>query len=127
MNRYILLIVLLSLSKTASADQLDGFESLNAILILAVFAAISAIVLVFSLFTTIVSRLAQEEFKVSIGINFSCSTLIICSLIALAFPDPGFRLACLGIIVVSGVLIYLNYTVGSKRSNDDHNKEELNN
>lgn len=126
MNRYFLLTILLTLAHTASADQLDGLDHLDAILILGLIGVISSIVLVFSLLRTIINRLAQEEFEVSIGINLSCSALIICSLIVMttlgSHIDPGVLFACLGIIVVSSLLIVLNYKVGSKRENNVENK-----
>lgn len=118
MNRYFLLTILLTLAHTASADQLDGLDNLDAILILGLIGAISIIVLVFSLVKTIINRLTHEQFKVSIGINLSCSTLIICSLFAITALDSqidtGFLVSCIGIIVVSSLLIVLNYKVGSK-------------
>ncbi|MCF8415964.1 MAG: hypothetical protein K9G40_06955 [Crocinitomicaceae bacterium] len=126
MNRYFLLTMLLTLAHTASADQLDGLENLDVLLIVGLIGAISIIVLVFSLLRTIINRLAKEKFKVSIGINLSCATLIICSIIAMAALgsriDPGFLLTCIGIIVVSSLLIVLNYKVGSKRENNVENE-----
>lgn len=126
MNRFFLLTILLTLAHTASADQLEGLDNLDAILILGLICSISIIVLVFSLLRTVINRLAQEEFKVSIGINLSCSALIMCSLIAMATLgsqiDPRFLFACIGIIVVSGLLIVLNYKVGSKREDNVKNK-----
>lgn len=118
MNRYFLLTILLMLAHTASADQLDGLENLDVLLIVGLIGAISIIVLVFSLLRTIINRLAEEEFKVSIGINLSCATLIICSIISMATLgsriDSGFLLTCIGIFVVASLLIVLNYKVGSK-------------
>jgi hypothetical protein len=126
MNRYFLLTILLTLAHTASADQLDGLENLDVLLIVGVIGAISIIVLVFSLLRTIINRLAEEEFKVSIGINLSCATLIICSIIAMATLgsriDPGFLLFCIGIIVVASLLIVLNYKVGAKRKDNVEKK-----
>lgn len=126
MNRYFLLTILLTLAHTASADQLDGLENLDVLLIVGLIGAISIIVLVFSLFRTIINRLAEEEFKVSIGINLSCATLIICSIITMVTLgsriDPGFLLTCIGIIVVSSLLIVLNYKVGSKREDNVENE-----
>ena len=119
MNRNLLLTVFLLLAQTASADQLDGLQSLDFLLILVLFAAICVIVLFISLVRTIINRTADEEFKVSIGINISCSALIICALLTVTVLgsriDPGFLVACLGIIMVSCLLIFLNYKVGSKR------------
>ena len=126
MNRYFLLTILLTLAHTASADQLDGLDNMDAILILGLIGAISIVVLVFSLLRTIINRLAQEEFKLSIGINLSCSALIICSLIAITALgsqiDTGFLFACIGIIVVSSLLIVLNYKVCSKPEDNVENK-----
>jgi|GEM_PF-3060219 len=126
MNRYFLLTLLLTLAHTASADQLDGLENLDVLLIVGLIGAISIVVLVFSLLRTIINRLAEEKFKVSIGINLSCATLIICSIISMATfgsrIDPGFLLTCIGIIVVSSLLIVLNYKVGSKRENNVENE-----
>ena len=122
MNRYILLIVLLSLSKTASADALDGLEILNTFLTLLLLASISAIVLIVSISRTIERRMMKKEFKVSIGINFSCSTLIVYSFIAMASFSPEVYFVCISIIVVSSVLIFLNFYLGSKSSSNDQNK-----
>lgn len=126
MNRYFLLTILLMLAHTASADQLDGLENLDVLLIVGLIGAISIIVLVFSLLRTIINRLAEKEFKVSIGINLSCATLIICSIISMATLgsriDSGFLLTCIGIIVVSSLLIVLNYKVGSKRKDNVENE-----
>ena len=88
--------------------------------------AISIIVMVFYLLRKINNRLAEEEFKVSIGINLSCATLIICSIIAMAALgsriDPGFLLTSIGIIVGSSLLIVLNYKVGSKPEDNVENE-----
>lgn len=119
MNRILLLAIFQLIAHTASADQLDGLQSLDFLLILGLFAAICVIVLFISLVRTIINRTVDEEFKVSIGINFSCSALIICALLTVTVLgsriDPGFLVACLGIIMVSCLLIFLNYKVGSKR------------
>lgn len=119
MNRILLLAIFQLIAHTASADQLDGLQSLDFLLILGLIAAICVIVLFISLVRTIINRTADEEFKVSIGINISCSALIICALLTVnvlgSRIDPGFLVACLGIIMVSCLLIFLNYKVGSKR------------
>ena len=119
MNRILLLAIFQLIAYTASADQLDGLQSLDFLLILGLLAAICVLVLFISLVRTIINRTADEEFKVSIGINISCSALIICALLTLTVLgsriDPGFLVACLGIIMVSCLLIFLNYKLGSKR------------
>ena len=119
MNRILLLAIFQLIAYTASADQLDGLQSLDFLLILGLIAAICVIVLFISLVRTIINRTADEEFKVSIGINISCSALIICALLTVTVLgsriDPGFLVACLGIIMVSCLLIFLNYKLGSKR------------
>jgi uncharacterized membrane protein YhaH (DUF805 family) len=125
MNRYLLLTLLLFLTQTASADQLEGLQSLDVMLILGLIAAVSILVLFISLLRTVVNRLANEEFKVSVGINFSCLVLIICALLAMIILgsqiDQGFLVATLGTIAVSCLLIVLNYKVGSKHKETGEN------
>ncbi len=115
MNRYYLLLLAILLAKTASADQLDGLAYIDGLLILALIGAVCFLILFFS----IVNRFAFEKHKINITLNVTSSILIICSTIAIftlgSSIDPGFRVACLGTIIVSTILIVLNYKVEKQK------------
>lgn len=120
MSRYYLLLILLLLGKTASADQLDGLNDLGTIVFLLLIGVISILVLIVSA----VRRFTRTEFKVSLPLNFACTVLIGISLIAIVTIgftdiDPGFLTACLAVILISALLILANYRVGINRKEVD--------
>ena len=118
MKRFYLVASALLLCHAAYADQLDGLEDLGTIV-----TVISiAIVHLFILFFSGVIRFSEKEYKVSIPLNFASFILILCSLIALSTLgssiDPGFRLTCIGIILLAGTAILLNYRVGRQHKSE---------
>lgn len=123
MFRFTILNIFLLFTFSASADQLDGLEHLDTILILGLIASLGAIVLFISLFIATVNGLANKKHKTSIGINLSCTVLIICSLIALltlgSSIDPGFLLVCLGVIGLSAGLIFLNMKLAEETNSQE--------
>lgn len=127
MNRNFLIIFLLLLANSTTADGLEALGDMYMILTLGVLFIISTIVLLISLIITFNNRLTQKEFKSNVGIYLSCSALIICSLIAIetigSKVDPGFNFACGVIIIICSLLITINYQVGLKPNDIDKNKK----
>jgi len=76
MNRNFLIIFLLLLANSATADGLEALGDMYLILTLGVLFIISTIVLLISLIITFNNRLTQKEFKSNVGIYLSCSALI---------------------------------------------------
>lgn len=114
MKRFYLIALALLIGHAAYADQLDGLEDLGTIVTVMVISMVNLFLLLFSG----VRRFSQKEYKVSKSLNFASTVLILCSLIALSTLgssiDPGFRLICIGILLLAGMAILLNYRVGKK-------------
>lgn len=114
---YILLFTLI-LGNASIADQLDGLAILDFLIYVLLIGAVCIIVLFFST----IFRFAQKENKVNIPLNFSASVLILCALISIenlgSGIDPGFLAFCIGITIVSILLIILNYRMGLKKRKD---------
>ncbi|MGV3610548.1 MAG: hypothetical protein ACO1N0_06345 [Fluviicola sp.] len=110
---YILLFTLI-FGNASFADQLDGLAILDFLIYVLLIGAVCIVVLFFST----IFRFAQKEYKVSIPLNFSASVLILCALISIenlgSGIDPGFLAVCIGITIVSILLIILNYRIGLK-------------
>lgn len=118
MKLYILLFALI-IGNTSFADPLDGL----AIFDLLIYVLLTGAVCIVILFFSTILRFARKEYKVSIPLNFSASALIFCALISMGnlgpSIDPGFSACCIGIIIISILLIILNYRIGLKNKEKD--------
>ncbi|RYM35544.1 hypothetical protein ERX46_00730 [Brumimicrobium glaciale] len=115
MKPYLLLIFLILIGKTVTAGQLDGLAGLDIVVPAVLVSALCILViLVSSLF-----RFVGQGNKVNIILNIACVVLIISSLISITTLgggiDPGFLATCWGLILISIVLIFLNFRVGLNR------------
>jgi NADH:ubiquinone oxidoreductase subunit 6 (subunit J) len=120
MQKFHLVILLLLLVPSAHADQLDGLEGLATIFILIVVGAIFVLLLVISS----IYRFTTRPHKVNKTLNFSGSTLIVASFLEIRIIgfnsiDPGFLSTCIGVGVLSGILIYFNYKLVDKEDPSD--------
>ena len=98
----------------ARADQLDGLEHLATIAILTGIGAVSLLVLII----TAVIRFSNKEHKPSTPLNLAGCVLIFCCVGAWSTLgttiDPGFRVTCFGLMLLSLILIILNYRTGKR-------------
>ncbi|WP_159038360.1 hypothetical protein [Brumimicrobium mesophilum] len=115
MKRHLLLILLIFTGKMAFAGQLDGLEGLYIVVPAVLVAAVSILVLLSSSYVRFVVR----RNKVNITLNISCVVLSLCALISITTLgggiDPGFLATCWGLLIISIVLIFLNFRVGLNR------------
>lgn len=116
MKKLYLLILTLIVATSSFADQLDGLAIFDFLIYVILIGAICVLVVLFSS----IYRFTRKEYKVSIPLNFSASVLIICSLIYIgnlgSSIDSGFLAFCMGISVISILLIILNYRIGLKKN-----------
>ncbi len=119
MKKLLLWIVLITISYTSFADQLDGLAIFDFLIWFLLIGAVSLLGLVISA----VIRFAQKEHKVSRPLNFFASALSACVLISIvnleSSIDPGFSAFCIGSIVLSLLLVILNYRAGIKKTIDE--------
>ncbi|MNY35057.1 hypothetical protein D3C86_1694400 [compost metagenome] len=120
MRKLFILLFTLTIGNASFADQLDGLAILDFLIYVLLIGAICIVVLFFST----IFRFARKEYKVSIPLNFSASVLILCVLISMvnlgSSIDPGFLAFCIGITIISILLIILNYRIGLKNTKGKH-------
>lgn len=122
MKKFYLLILALIIGNSLLADQLDGLAFLDTLIYVFLIGAICSLVLFFSA----VFRFSRKKYKVSTPLTISATLLVICSFISIktlgSSIDPGFFAVCIGIALLSILLIILNYRVGIKRIRDNQTK-----
>lgn len=118
MKKLYTLLFTLIIGNVSFADQLDGLAILDFLIYVLLIGAVCILVLFFAT----ISRFAQKEYKVSIPLNFSASALILCALVSIgnlgSGIDPGFLTFCIGVTIISILLIILNYRIGFKKMKD---------
>lgn len=118
MRKLYVLIFMLIIATNSFADQLDGLAVFDFLIYIILMGAICILVVVFSS----IFRFTRKDYKVSVPLNFSASLLVICSLFTIRnlgpSIDPGFLVFCIAILVLSILLIVLNYRIGRKKSED---------
>lgn len=116
MKKLLLWIVPISISNTSFADQLYGLAIFDFLIWFLLIGAVSLLGLVISA----VIRFAQKDSKVSRPLNFFASALSASVLISIvnleSSIDPGFLAFCIGSIVLSLLLVILNYRAGIKKT-----------
>lgn len=119
MKKLYLLMPTLLIATHSFADQLDGLAIFDFLIYVIGIGAFCMLVLFF----TSLFRFTRREYKVSLPLNFSASVLIVCSLITIgnlcSSIDSGFLAFCVGISLVSILLIILNYRIGMRKTGDD--------
>lgn len=119
MKKLYLLMLTLLIATHSFADQLDGLAIFDFLIYVLLIGAFCMLVLFF----TSLFRFTRREYKVSLPLNFSASLLIVCSLITIvnlgSSIDSGFLAFCVGISLVSILLIILNYRIGMRKTGDD--------
>lgn len=125
MKRYVLLILLLTLAETASADEMDGLEALDAMLVVALIGASSIVLLIVSILISIINRLVEKKWKANLGIALSSWALILCSCISIMILgdhiDGIFLTTCIGCIVLSALFLFLNNMAGQHNDSNENN------
>lgn len=101
---------------SSSADQLDGLAIFDFLIYVILTGAVSLVVLLLSS----IIRFSRKEYKVSIVLNLSAAVLVICSIYSIdnlgSGIDPGFLAFCVGSLILSILLVILNYRIGLKKS-----------
>ena len=113
MRKLYLLLAILLLSTSAYAQ--GGMAGVGAVLILSVIGLISVLMLlIFS-----VKRFSKSKNTVHIGLNVAATLLICCSLLAIAILsseiDACFLTTCIVMVLISVLLIILNYRIGNPK------------
>ena len=115
-NKLFLLIVTLTIANNSFADQLDGL----AIFDFLIWFLLIGVVCLFGLIISAIIRFTRKEYKVSIPLNFFASVLSMCALISIvnleSGIDPGFLTFCIVSILLSLLLMILNYRIGIKNN-----------
>ena len=115
MKKLYLLLLTLLFAASSFADQLDGLAIFDFLIYVILVGVISIPVLLISS----IFRFNRKEYKVSMALNFSATALIICSIISIANSgsciDPGFLAICIGISIVSILLLILNHRIGRNK------------
>lgn len=117
MKRYYLSLLMFLLVQPAYAD--GGMVGMEFIIFTVPIGAICALVMLL----TAIRRFSSKAHKVSVPLNVSALILIICAFVSISALasgiDPGFLATCCGLILVSALLIILNFNVGIKRGSID--------
>ena len=117
----LLLILTLLFANFSFADQLDGLAIFDFLIYVILIGGVSLLALIVSS----VFRFTRKKYKVSILLNLSASMLSFCALLAIwnldSGIDPGFLAFCIASIVLSTLLIFLNYRFGIKRTREIQN------
>lgn len=115
MKKLISLLLSLLIIHPALADQLDGLAIFDFLIYVVLVGGISLIVLLLSS----IIRFSRKEYKVNIVLNLSAAVLLICSIYSIDILgsgiDPGFLAFCIGSLILSIVLVILNYRIGLKK------------
>lgn len=113
------------LVNSVSADQLDGLAFLDFLIYIILLGAVS----LFLLLVASLIRFSRSKPKVSLILNFSATTVVLCSLISIdnlgSGIDPGFLAFCIGCTALSILLVILNNSVGAKKRRINRNEQNI--